>query len=190
MIISLCCGVPITESQSKVLCLCLDKNKKSLSAGVLSKKNSPGPRGHSRTILAEFNYRQGTKKLLETLSKVTKKNLKVLLQHPSPSPAGIKDLSAACSDIMECLSTGIVSSICFVYDFDPKPEKNCWTKEALLSLCEIDQLDVSSCFVSDLKCISRKGDTQVNHPLFGMTERFGWARMKNSDEMTFSISSL
>ena len=186
IIVSVCCGIPITEIESQCLCLCLDRDKKALSTGVIVKKNSPKK---SRTILAEYNYQEGMKNLMQSISDITGKQIKILFQHPSPSADGVDDLRRACTDIMECIATGTVSTICFVYD--SAPGKTCWEKDGLLALCKQETyLDQSSFYVSDEKLISKKGDTNVIHPLFGLTSRFGWARMKNSNEFTFSISRL
>ncbi len=184
VLVSICCGIPVTEMQStSILCLCLDKDKRSLSSGVIVKKNGP----KSRTILAEFNYKEGLKLLLNSLSEKCGKPIKVLLQHPSPSEKGFQELRQACSDIIKCMVTNNVSTLCFVYDSSSE-RKNCWSKSRIIATCIPPDCMMDNTFsFTDEKLISEKGDDKVMHPLFGPTSRYGWARMKKSNEYTFSI---
>jgi hypothetical protein len=88
---------------------------------------------------------------------------------------------------------GLVKDIHFVYDYDPKPGKNCWTKEQILSLIKAGYEDslISSLMYSEEKAITDRNSATVDHPLFGIVPRAGWAQFKiQSFENTFSINNL
>ena len=183
--VSICAGLGVTELQSSSLCLCLDKDKRSLQAGVMVKKFAR--RTSSRVVWDRFDYSQNLKDLLAAISKSLELEVIVLMQHPSPSSDGVSQLQKACQDITDCMEDGIVSTLCFVYDYCPN--RNTWSRSSLLRMCIPDTLlDSSNKFgISSEVCISKKGNIKVDHPLFGHTFRYGWAKARNSDEMSFSI---
>ena len=181
--VSICSGMGITELQSCSLCLCLDKDKRSLHTGVMAKKVSP----KNRAIFDQFDYSSNLKDLLAAISKSLELEVKVLLQHPSPSSDGICQLQKACGDIIDIMDDGVVSTLCFVYDHCPN--KNTWSKSTLLRRCVPDTLDTNKFGITDEVCISEKGDVNVHHPLLGKTQRFGWAMTRKSNEMSFTIST-
>lgn len=173
----------LTELQSCSLCLCLDKNRRSLQAGVMLKKFDP--KSKNRVILAQFDYSSSLRDLLAAISESIGLDVKILLQHPTPSLQGACPLRKACHDIIHCMEDREVSALCFVYDHCLK--KNTWSKSTLLRRCIPNTLDSNLFTITAETLISEKGNMSVNHPLFGQTKRYGWAKTRNSDEMSFTI---
>lgn len=180
IVISVCCGLGITEMESPFLCLCLDKDPRPLAAGVLAIKSSS--KSESRFHFAQFNYAKGICSVLETIFDRTKLKLKVLFQHPSPSRNCKKDLKKACGDVLSSLDKKIVDSVYFVYD--SSENRNSWNKDSIVRDCIPFSAKYS---LTEEKMISKKGNNTVTHPIFGETKRYGWARTRKDFEYSFEI---
>jgi hypothetical protein len=186
IVVSICSGTGATESHSSLLCLCLDKDKRSLQTGVLTMHKSWGRK--PRLIFESFNYATGLLALLQNISCRVKKNIQILVQHPSPSATCKSDLSNAGEAIFLAMKEGSSSGVTFVYDCCHS--RNTWTKNTLVStfLQRVTETDRLLLEISEEVMVSAKGDTQVQHPVLGLTERHGWAVMRNSNEHAFTIS--
>ncbi len=86
---------------------------------------------------------------------------------------------------MMSLKKGVLYDVTFVCGFSPN--RNTWSK-AILESFFIANLEQSNITMTDEMLVSNKGDNNVNHPLFGCTERYGWAAMRNCAEYSFSIT--
>ena len=113
----------------------------------------------------------------------------VLFQHPCPKGdrSSIALASKAC--IVSLLQNS-VDSIHFVYDTHWSNNKTSWKGNMLqhLSLSMCEELH-QSLTVTDPVMISDENENTVNHPVFGMVQRSGWALMKKGKEMTFRITT-
>lgn len=184
LVVSVCAGVGITEMESSnTLTLCLDKDKRSLQTGVICMNRASA--NSSRVILAQFNYRTNLEDLLIAVSASTRKPIKVLLQHPTPSSEGVGDLKAACKGILNCVLKRVVSSLSIVYDYSSN--RNTWSKKLFMLSCFADHV-ATSFAISDEILISKKGEDSVQHPVYGDTKRYGWAKTRNADEHSFVIT--
>ena len=115
------------------------------------------------------------------------KVIQVLLQHPNPSidEGNRSKLTLLFDSLRPSLLNGALYNVTFVYDFSPN--RNTWTKGTLQSLF-MHNCNTSNFNVTGERRVSCKGDNIVNHPIFGTTQRYGWAAMRQSDEFSFSIS--
>ena len=77
---------------------------------------------------------------------------------------------------MTALKERMVKEIHFVYDV--RHNTTCWCKKSLLK-CFVSSRHKMNYTISEEYIISEQGNDQVNHPLFGLTSRLGWANMTN-----------
>jgi hypothetical protein len=114
----------------------------------------------------------------------------VLFQHTNPSEKRLI-CNILIKGIMECLEMcvmEIVAGVCFVYDWHSK--KNCWNVNELKTLImDYKNINLLGClsFLED-RSITIQNTSLVNHPLQGVVERWGWARMKRGNEQTFCVT--
>jgi hypothetical protein len=92
-----------------------------------------------------------------------------------------------------CLTNiSVVQGIHFVYDWNEKAKKTCWQKNELRSLL------LKECYLSSPappnaitftydRNISYINTTVINHPVYGISKRRGWAHMKYGQERAFSV---
>jgi len=183
IIISLCCGRSETEMQSPAsdLCICLDVDKRSLYASAFTHKYLH--RNRANLLFHHFDMSKGLFQLIKSLSSHVNVQISVLFQHPSPSPEtrNINAISAAVADCIEALMTDLISTCHFVYDCHKLDNKR------IQSLCNLN-IPIKYreyIVVSSASLISLLGENKVNHPLFGMIRRVGWAKMKGGEEWCF-----
>ena len=141
------------------------------------------------TLFALIDFSENIEELLKKIKKkLPNKTIRVLMQHPNPSLDEKNQYNMSCLfvSLKMCLELCIILDITFVYDFSHK--RNTWSISKLLTLFmnNIDEKSVSQYSVGEEKIISLKG-CNVDHPLFGNINRYGWASMKKSDEYTFSM---
>jgi hypothetical protein len=187
VIVSIGSGTAETEMESGELCVCLDKDKKSLftcafAAKYLWKK-------HANVIFSWYDTKDGILDLLSAINFKTLLPVVVLFQHPSPS-MDCKNRKNLQSTILECISAkerNVVESIHFVFDTNLGTKGNCWKERELFSMVETLCNGNRTHQVTEPSVVSDKGVVVVRHPLFGDTERRGWAKMKSGVEMSFSI---
>ena len=185
IVVSVGAGSGVTELSSSILTLCVDINKRSLFTGL---SQIDGEISTSSTIFALMDYSTDITKLLEGIKNALPgKVIHVLLQHPNPSidEDNRSKLALLFESLRLSLLNGISYNVTFVYDFSTN--RNTWTKATLQSLF-MHNSNESHFNVTVENLVSCKGDNNVNHPLFGITKRYGWAAMRNCDEYSFSIS--
>ena len=189
IILSVCCGRSETESQSddSDFSICLDIDKRSLFASkfaykyVLKRKRS--------ILFHHFDMNVGLGNLLESLS-VHKLPIVVLFQHPSPSPQP-KSRNAIARASLHCIEGLLSGFVCSIhYVFDHNESTHSWTFQELsnLAVSKCNDVTKASISVSNEATISQFEDTEVNHPVYGMVNRNGWALMKKGEERTFNLS--
>ena len=181
----------MAELHSDLPCLCLDIDKRALHTGVISAHNKWGNR--PRKIFALFSFSKGLHDLLAKIKSKVSVPIVVLLQHPSPSreKKSRENLSLAGCSCTTALEESLISSVHFVYDHDPNKETK-WTKSTLAeTFLKNASAEVRKLLVKTKeKLISEKDRKEVNHPIFGRTERCGWAEWRKSNEYCFSIHFL
>ena len=209
MVVSVCSGKAETEASGHlgILCVCLDKEWSSLYASRVAdehlwKKEKNG--GKRNLIHHHHNYKDGLYELLEALRNCTKLPIHVLFQHPAPvsratakTKEGKQDLGYIASASNHCIAAlqdHHINSIHFVYDEHSRRDKTSWKGDDLkkLSTSKCDDSTLSNLCVSHPKEVSAVGESSVNHPLFGMINRVGWAKFKmgiGSKECAFSITN-
>ena len=114
-----------------------------------------------------------------------------MFQHPSPATGDRDSLAMAGKHCIVCFLQGIIDSIYFVYDVNHRKESVCWNYEELkecffsklrLTKKELDGINVSKDFI-----VSNFDDDTMDHPLFDLAMRKGWAALKKGEEHSFSI---
>jgi hypothetical protein len=190
LIVSIGAGRAETEMNSNDLCICLDKDKKSLYSCAFARKYLM--KSKSPLVFGQYNMKDGgIIKLLKSIKMVTKLPLQILFQHPSPSQAN-ENRSVLQSTFIECIKAQreeLVERIHFVYDSTPDNVRGTsWKTTELYDMVHGICLNDTQHSLTTPFIISNKTDTYVNHPLFGKTERRGWASMKKGVEMSFSVS--
>ena len=177
LIISVCAGTSATELQCNHPCLCLDIDKRALFASII---NTYHHNNNKNKLFCHFDY-SNILSLISSISSNCNFNKIILLyQHPSPSLSSRPNLQKSINQSVSALSTNKkVESIHFVYDFNIK--KKTFTYNSLRSLFDLPK----KIFISPETQINVDDDNIVYHPLFGRTKKFGWARMRKGQEMTF-----
>ena len=189
VIVSVGSGACQLELKSRDLCLCLDKNKKSLYAGAIASQYLY--RRQSRIVFFWHDIHDGLGDLLSAVSSETGLPTLVLFQHPSPSRDRLwrSSLANAFRDCVAVMLAGHIERIFFVYDVSET--KNAWStdglKSCILSGCSVQQM--SSLLISSERVISECEDITVEHPLFGKVDRAGWSKLKSGKEMCFEVTS-
>lgn len=184
IIISVCCGTAGTELNSDKLCLCLDKDKRSLHCATMNM--------HSLTkkhkLFQYFDYGKELYQLFCKIKEKTNAELKVLFQHPSPAHISRDSINIATEDCTKALLEGIIQSVHVVYDYHI--DKHTWDYMTLCALfsCNLDSSETALLDISDPLLISELDCILVQHPLFGETKRLGWALMKRGEECCFNIT--
>ena len=191
IIISVCCGRSETELQSPMsdLCICLDVDKRSLYASAFTHKYLH--RNRAKLLFHHFDMSKGLFHLIESLSSNVNVPISILFQHPSPSQEtrNITAISISVADCVEALKADLITSCHFVYDCHKK-SKSHWNSNQIQSLCKsnIPIKYQKQIVMSSASLISSLGEEKVNHPLFGMIRRVGWAKMKGGEEWCFRIT--
>ena len=108
----------------------------------------------------------------------------VLFQHPNPSKE--KTLRAAGFACTSAIQNNWIEKAVLV--FDHKPSGNSWSDDQLLDSFFGGRRNRQEFVVDRLGVISKKGTDEVMHPVLGVTPRYGWALMKNSDERGLVIA--
>jgi hypothetical protein len=195
VIVSVCCGYAQTEmhSSSSDLNLCLDVDKRSLYSALFSLKYLH--EGKTNMIIQYHDMKDGFYDILHSIQKYTQLPILILFQHPSPTTEvrHRQALIKAALDCIMCLTNiSVVQGIHFVYDWNEKAKKTCWQKNELRSLL------LKECYLSSPappnaitftydRNISYINTTVINHPVYGISKRRGWAHMKYGQERAFSV---
>jgi len=185
VIVSIGSGTAETEMKSGELCVCLDKDKKSLytcafAAKYLWKK-------HANVILLWYDTKDGIIDLLTAINTRSLLPVVVLFQHPSLSMKS-KNRTNLQSTIQECITakeSNVVESIHFVYDTNSGTKGTYWKEREIFVI--VERMCDRTHQVTEPSVVSEKGVVMVKHPLFGDTKRRGWADKKAGVEMSFSI---
>lgn len=174
------------EMQSGELCVCLDKDRKSLYACAFASKYLW--RKKSKILFLLYDVKNGIKDLLRQIKLASELPVVVLIQHPSPSTLD-KNMAILKSTIHQCITAkemNYVDSIHFVYNTNSGSTGTSWNEKKLFNMvkpmCENEAHQLIEPFV-----ISEKGDAAVKHQIFGHTDRRGWAKLKGGEEMSFGI---
>lgn len=189
MVLSLGSGSGANEMTSSIPCLCLEKSKQCVFSGAvnlksLSKENKNG----LYHAYFDFTSKVGVYEICEVLKlRYPHLKLRILFQHPNPSDEVVYSIVG--SKCIKALMNGFVSDIHFVYDTDRKKNKNCWERTHLY---QVFTSQVCSSILSNLMnteeiIVSEKGDDSVNHPIFGLVSRMGWAFTRKGTECSFLI---
>ena len=167
--------------QGNDLCLCMDKDKRSLFNASITAcyfYKSKNAIFHQRDMSDNLHM------LVKKVSNILKIPVVILFQHPSPSSK--VSISLAGKSCLLLLSNGHADKIVVVFDFNYG--KNCWTyhdlKHTLIGHNHIHRkMTVSHpVLICDIK------SNKYSHPLFGTVVRTGWALMKKGDEVAFHIT--
>jgi hypothetical protein len=102
----------------------------------------------------------------------------------------INAISASLADCVEALKTDLITACHFVCDCHKSEHTSNWDNKRIQSLCNsnIPIKYREYIFVSSASLISLLGKNKVNHPLFGMIRRVGWAKMKGGEEWCFLMT--
>jgi hypothetical protein len=171
IIVSVCSGRSEVEMQSSDLCLCLDKCKKSIYAGA-------------------FGYKY-LHALILSISKGIKLPVLVLFQHPSPTKdKRARDvLASASADYLKGLLDKSIEGVYYVYNSHTSTFKNSWKynelKELILSKCS--RTVHLPLVVGPPSAVSQLDEKSVLHPIVGLIDRSGWAKMKKGVETSFQV---
>ncbi len=142
-------------------------------------------------VIQHYNINEGLSQILKKVKEwLPSIELIVLFQHPNPSEKSIVR-NFLIKGIMECLEMcfmEIVVSIHFVYNWHSK--KDCW------DVNELKTIIMRNCNINLLGCLTFSNDRSitieetslVNHPLQGVVDCRGWARMKIGKEQTFCVT--
>ena len=185
IVISLGSGTAVSEQCLPQTCLCLDKDRRSVyTASLLAKVV-----GVKSTFSAVFDIEKDD--LLGLFGAVKAKcpssYITVLFQHPNPRK--VKTLQASGLACTSAMHHNLIDKVVLV--FDHKPSGNCWNDDSLTeSFFWCNQSRKPQFLVERLGIISKKGTDEVVHPVLGVTPRYGWALMKNSDERGLVISKM
>ena len=81
----------------------------------------------------------------------------------------------------------LVQELVIVYDLDEK--RNTWRHEKILEIVfnAIDNYEKARFTNSQYAIISNDDDT-VTHPIFDNVKRFGWGKMRNSEQSSLIIT--
>lgn len=146
-------------------------------------------RGRSNLLFQKFDMGKGLLTYIRKLYAATDVPIVLLFQHPSPSAnsKNTNSFATATNDCALALSLGLIKSVFFV--FDHHKTKNCWTGKSIQALCKSKWSSTlkSSVKMSPVTCICEQDQIQVNHPVFGIVQRAGWAKMKAGQELSFCM---
>ena len=167
LIVSIGSGSCETElyARDTDLIVCLDNNRGSLFAAAYNSR----ARKKKNLIISRLDMKNGIIQLINNILVSNFVDIDVLFQHPSPTDntSSRQSLSNAGKDCITSLLQGKIRSIHFVHDIFYG--RNCWGREDLRHVftknCEQNQKD--ELVWERAKIIATKGDTNVNHPLFG-----------------------
>ena len=185
-------GSGATEMSCKYPCLCLDKDKRAIHAGIINLKGDW--KGNKNGVFhSYYDFGKGVYLILKMLKqKYPFLMIEVLFQHPNPSK---KDNVKAPyyivgKDCVAAICDGHINAIHFVYDV--KHGKKCWNKTDLLGtfLLKVPNNQKHNIAISEETSISDIFESEVKHPIFGSVQRKGWAKMKNGMEYTMYITKL
>ena len=182
IVISLGSGTAVSEHCLSQTCLCLDKDRRSVyTASLLAKVI-----GVKSIFSAVFDIEKDD--LLGLFAAVKAKcpssSITVLFQHPNPSKK--KTLQAAGFACTTAIYNNFIDKAVLV--FDHKSSGNCWDDDLLLDSFFWGRRNKAQYLVTKLGIVSKKGTDEVVHPVLGVTPRYGWALMKNSDERGLVIT--
>jgi len=195
IVVSVCAGKGETEMNAKGdLCLCLDIDKKSLFSSFFFRKfrlkQPPNIIAHYHDMGIDIPH------LLTHIGLSTHLPVVVLFQHPSPSKQCKSqiDFISASRDCISAIMNGFIKSIHYVYDHNPRPGSTSWSKDkivsSILTSWELGVAISQDLFYSEERTIGEMNLDTVDHPLFGVVPRSGWAGFKcRSLEKTFSITT-
>ena len=144
IVISLGSGVGAMEMSSSTVCLCIDKDRRSVFAGIV---NMMGNRCEKNKMMYHcyFDYTVRLDYLLSKLKALYVTNdIIVLFQHPSPAMGDRDSFAMAGKHCILSLLQGQVERIYFVYDVNHRKESVCWSYE-----------EMKNCFFSKV-CLKKK----------------------------------
>jgi len=194
VIVSVCCGSAQTEmhSSSRDFNICLDVDKRALYSALFSLKYLH--EGKSNMIIQYHDMKDGFYDILHTIQTNTQLPILILFQHPSPTTE-IRHRQALIKAALHCIMCLFiideVQSIHFVYDWNEN-SNTCWQKNELrlflLKECYLSSAALlhSITFTDDIN-ISYINTSMINHPVYGITKKRGWAQMKFGQERAFSV---
>lgn len=134
IIVSIGSGRAETEMESGELCICLDRDKKSLYACAFAAKYLW--KKSANVVFYWYDIKEGISLLLSAIGLASKLPVVVLFQHPSPSKE-TKNRTILQSTFEECIKAmenKVVESIHFVYDTTSETKGTCWKKMHYLIL--------------------------------------------------------
>jgi hypothetical protein len=187
LIVFMCCGTASSEfnSTSPSAILCLDTNRRSLFAARMSLLQLEHP---SSMFVSFFDYTSDIETLFSRLKMESgASTIRILYQHPTPSVVARNSFSLSCCKSVSALIAMHIDSIHFV--FDHYPERNSWTPSSLRTAFskQLVPLSLNSISISKTETLCCFNGEKVHHPLFGKISRYGWAKMKNGEELSIRI---
>ena len=202
IVVSVCSGRAETESHSQPgdVCLCLDVDLTALFASKVADYFKWKRQGKRNIISGYHNMKEGLRTLLHAIKSQTNLPVHVLFQHLAPSSdptskAGKKSrdvIASASKDCISALQEKMVESVHYVYDYNSSSSKTTWKGDDLkrLATSKCDPSVLGKLEVTNPVTICGIDEDQVNHPLFGVIPRCGWALLKKGGcEMAFSITN-
>ena len=188
LIVSMCCGTASSELNSTTpsAILCLDTNRRLLFAARMSLLQFEHP---SSMFMSFFDYTSDIETLFSRLKIETgASKIRILYQHPTPSLVTTNLFSLSCCKSVSALIAMHIDSIHFV--FDHYPERNSWTPASLKTAFskQLIPLSLNRIAISKTETLCFFNGEKVHHPLFGKIIRYGWAKMKNGEELSIKIT--
>ena len=190
IILSMGCGNGATELLSDKLCVCLDVDKRSVFTGMIQLHKSVNVHSN-KVVFGIFDYSNRLFEFCSALKGILNKDqvVRVLFQHPTPSynEAIRNKLCSALTQVRSAMMNKLVCELVIVYDLDEK--RNTWRHEKILEIFfnAIDNYEKARFTNSKYAIISNDDDT-VTHPIFGNVKRFGWGKMRNSEQSSLIIT--
>jgi hypothetical protein len=91
---------------------------------------------------------------------------------------------------MKALTSSLISECVFVYDCHTSKSTGNWTNQRIQSLCKANtpKATQKQIVLSNPHLISGLKEEKVDHPLFGVIGRVGWAKMKGGEEWAFRVT--
>ena len=190
VILSLGCGNGATELLSNKLCICLDVDKRAIFSGMIQLHKNKNI-DCNKIVYGIFDYSTTLLDLCKDLKEIVgnNKQIRVLFQHPTPScNEGIRQkLTKAITQVRTALIESYVKDVVFVYDSDIN--RNTWSEEYLLDLFfnGVGKEEKPK-LLYDSEPIEVYHDGTVSHPIFGRINKYGWAKMRNCNQASLTIS--
>ena len=120
-------------------------------------------------------------------------DIHILFQHPSPGLGERNAYSIVGEHCINALILKHIVCISFVFDLNPNKESKCWTYKSLCN-CFLSKINKSKVrerlIISNDIIISQVHEEMMEHPIFNVVRRKGWASLRVGNEHCFCITCL